>query len=81
MESEIHLASGATVRRVSAVAEQLQMIAADAGRRGQAVPMPPAAVAEIATWMLTTARTPAAAADTSFAQAIAASLPELAPRE
>lgn len=70
------------VQRVGEVAEQLRQIAAEAGRRGQAVPMPAAAVAEIAAWMLTTEHGPEAApTDSSAARAIAAALPELAPRE
>lgn len=72
----------ASVPQVGEVAEQLREIAADAGRRGQAVPMPAAAVAEIARWMLMTTRgSQAAPADASAARAIAAALPELAPRE
>lgn len=67
--------------RVGAVAEQLQQIAVEAGRRGQAVPMPPAAVATIAAWMRTARRPEAAPAETAFAEAIAAALPELAPIE
>ncbi|MGH3378870.1 MAG: hypothetical protein ACRDP6_29490 [Actinoallomurus sp.] len=76
------LNDAASVQRVGEVAEQLRQIAAEASRRGQAVPMPAAAVAEIATWMLTTAHGPEAPPiDSSAARAIAAALPELAPRE
>ena len=45
-----------SVQRVGEGAEQLRQIEAEAGRRGQAVPMPATAVAEIAAWMLTTSR-------------------------
>lgn len=76
------LNGAASVQRVGEVAEQLRQIAAEAGRRGQAVPMPAAAVAAVAAWMLTTARGPEATPiDSSAARAIAAALPELAPRE